>query len=55
MDLMNYETPKQKEEREWNYWVRQQEYANGDINSKDPTARYKAALKSVQNLLSQYE
>ena len=54
MDLMNYETPEQKQEREWNYWVRQQEYTNGDINSKDYSTRYKAALKSVQNLLSQY-
>jgi hypothetical protein len=45
MDLMNYETPEQKQEREWNYWVRQQEYTNGDINSKDYSTRYKAALK----------
>lgn len=54
MDLMNYETPQQKQEREWNYWVRQQEYTNWDINSKDYSTRYKAALKSVQNLLAQY-
>ena len=55
MDLMNYETPEQKQEREWNYWVRQQEYTNGDINSKDYSTRYKAALKGVENLLSQYQ
>ena len=55
MDLMSFETPQQAQEREWNYWVRQQEYQNGDINSKDYSTRYKAALKSVQNLLSQYE
>ena len=55
MDLMNYETPQQQQEREWNYWVRQQEYTNWDINSKDYSTRYKAALKSVQNLLSQYQ
>ena len=54
MDLMNYETPQQQQEREWNYWVRQQEYTNWDINSKDYSARYKAALKSVENLLAQY-
>jgi len=54
MDLMNYETPQQKQEREWNYWVRQQEYTNWDINSKDYSTRYKAALKSVENLLKQY-
>jgi hypothetical protein len=51
---MSYETPEQKQEREWNYWVKQQEYTNGDINSKDYSTRYKAALKSVQNLLAQY-
>ena len=55
MDLMSFETPQQKEEREWNYRVKQQEYANGNINSKDYDTRYKAALNSVQNLLSQYE
>lgn len=54
MDLMNYETPQQKQEREWNYWVRQQEYQNWDINSKDYSTRYKAALKWVENLLAQY-
>lgn len=55
MDLMNFETNEQKAEREWNYWVKQQQYTNGDINSKDYSTRYKAALKSVENLLSQYE
>ena len=55
LDLMNFETNDQKQEREWNYWVRQQEYQNWNINSKDYQTRYKAALKSVQNLLSQYE
>lgn len=54
MDLMSFETPEQAQEREWNYRVKQQEYANGDINSKDYSSRYKAALNSVQNLLSQY-
>ena len=55
MDLMSFETPQQKQDREWNYWVKQQEYANGNINSKDYNTRYNAALNSVQNLLSQYE
>ena len=54
IDLMNYETPQQKQEREWNYWVRQQEYQNWDINSKDYSTRYKAALKWVENLLAKY-
>ena len=55
MDLMNFETNEQKQEREWNYRVRQQEYQNWDINSKDYSTRYKAALKSVESLLSQYQ
>ena len=55
LDLMNFETNDQKQEREWNYRVKQQEYQNGNINSKDYDTRYKAALNSVQNLLSQYE
>jgi len=55
MDLMNFETNEQKQQREWDYWVKQQEYTNWNINSKDYDTRYKAALKSVQNLLSQYE
>jgi len=54
MDLMNFETNEQKAQREWDYWVKQQEYANGNINSKDYTTRHKAALKSVENLLAQY-
>lgn len=55
MDLMNFETNEQKAQRERDYWVKQQEYTNWNINSKDYDTRYKAALKSVQNLLSQYE
>ena len=55
MDLMNFETNEQKAKREWDYWVMQQEYTNWNINSKDYNTRYKAALNSVQNLLSQYE
>ena len=55
MDLMNFETNEQKAQREWDYWVKQQEYTNWNINSSDYQTRYKAALKSVQNLLAQYE
>ena len=55
LDLMSFETPQQAQDREWQYRVKQQEYANGNINSTDYQTRYKAALTSVQNLLSQYE
>ena len=54
LDLMNFETNDQKAEREWNYWVKQQEYTNWNINSSDYQTRYKAAIKSVENLLAQY-
>ena len=54
MDLMNFETNDQKQQREWDYWVKQQEYTNWNINSKDYDTRHKAALKSVENLLAQY-
>ena len=55
MDLMSFETPQQAQEREWDYWVKQQEYQNGDINSSDYATRYKAALNSVKDLLNQYD
>ena len=54
MDLMNFETNEQKQQREWDYRVKQQEYTNWNINSSDYQTRYKAALKSVENLLAQY-
>jgi hypothetical protein len=54
MDLMNFETNEQKQQREWDYRVKQQEYTNWNINSKDYDTRHKAALKSVENLLAQY-
>ena len=55
MDLMSFETPQQAQERQWDYWVKQQEYTNWNINSSDYSTRHKAALKSVENLLSQYD
>ena len=54
LDLMNWETNEQRQQREWDYWVKQQEYTNWNINSSDYATRHKAALKSVENLLAQY-
>lgn len=54
LDLMNFETNEQRQQREWDYWVKQQEYTNWNINSSDYATRHKAALKSVENLLAQY-
>ena len=55
MDLMNYETPQQKQEREWNFWLKQQEYKDWNINSKDPTIQLKAIQNSVDSLLQNYQ
>lgn len=55
MDLMNYETPQQQQEREWNFWLKQQEYKDWNINSKDPTIQLKAIQNSVDSLLQNYQ
>ena len=55
IDLMNYETPQQKQEREWNFWLKQQEYKDWNINSKDPTIQLKAIQNSVDSLLQNYQ
>ena len=54
MDLMSFETPQQAQERQWNYWVMQQEYANWDVNSSNPTVQLKGIQKSVDELLANY-
>lgn len=54
MDLMSFETPQQKQDREWNYWLMQQEYKDGNINSKDPAMQLKAIQNSVDSLLQNY-
>ena len=54
MDLMSFETPQQKQDREWNYWLMQQEYKDGNINSKDPAVQLKAIQNSVDSLLENY-
>lgn len=54
MDLMSFETPQQAQERQWNYWVMQQEYTNWDINSSNPTVQLKGIQKSVDELLANY-
>ena len=54
MDLMSFETPQQKQDREWNFWLMQQEYKDGNINSKDPAMQLKAIQNSVDSLLQNY-
>lgn len=54
MDLMSFETPQQQQERQWEFWLRQQEYQDGNINSKDPAVQLKAIQNSVDSLLENY-
>ena len=54
MDLMSFQTPEEKQEMEWNYRVRQQEYKDWNINSSDPTVQLKAIQNSVDELLGNY-
>ena len=54
IDLMSFETPQQAQERQWNFWLKQQEYQDGNINSKDPAVQLKAIQNSVDELLQNY-
>ena len=54
LDLMSFQTPEQKKEMEWEFWLRQQEYQDGNINSKDPAVQLKAIQNSVDGLLQNY-
>jgi hypothetical protein len=48
MELMNFETNQQKDDRAWNNYIRQSEYQDGNIYSKDPATRRKAITKAVE-------
>ena len=54
MNLMNFETNAQRDEREWNNFIRQQEYQNWDIFSNDPKVRNKAIEKAVDTVLQEF-
>lgn len=54
MSLMNFETNAQRDEREWNNFIRQQEYQNWDIFSNDPKVRNKAIEKAVDTVLQEF-
>lgn len=55
MDLMSFETPAQKDERERNNRLRQQEYTEGNINSTDPAIRRRAVTNAVDRVLAEFE
>lgn len=55
MQLMSYETPQQKDDREWAKFIKQQDYVNGNINSSDPSARKKAVEKAVDGVLAEFD
>lgn len=54
MDLMNFETNEQRDEREWNNYVRQYDYQYWNINSKDYASRRKAVENAVQDVLTEF-
>jgi len=55
MELMNYETNEERDEREWNKFIRQQEYQDGNIYSNDLATRRKAVEKAVDRVLKEFE
>jgi hypothetical protein len=55
MDLINFETNEEADERAWKNWTRQIDYQYGNIDSLDPTARRKAVDNSVSQILDQYD
>ncbi len=55
MQLMSYETPAQQDERAWNNFIRQQEYADWNIYSTDPKTRQRAVEKAVDRVLAEFQ
>lgn len=54
MDLMNFETNEQKDEREWNNYVRQYDFQYWNINSKDEASRRRAIENAVDDVLTEF-
>ena len=55
MNLMNFETNEQQDERAWNKFIRQQEYADWNIYSTDPKTRQRAVEKAVDRVLAEFQ
>ena len=55
MDLINFETNDQADERAFKNWTRQIDYQYWNINSADPVAKRKAVENSVNEILNQYD
>lgn len=55
MDLINFETNEEADERAWKNYTRQIDYQYGNIDSLDPVARKKAVDNSVSQILDQYD
>lgn len=54
MDLINFETNEEADERAFKNWTRQIDYQYWNINSMDETARRKAVDNSVSEILNKY-
>lgn len=55
MELMNYQSPQQKEDSAWNSFLKQQSYMEWDINSTDPAIRKRAIQNAVDWVLKEFE
>lgn len=55
MDLINFETNEEADERAWKNWTRQIDYQYWNIDSMDKTSRRKAVENSVSEILKQYD
>lgn len=54
MELMDFETNAQRDEREWNKFIREQEYKDWNIFSQDPATRRKAISNAVDSVLEEF-
>ena len=54
MELMNYRTPEQQMDMQFDAFVRQQEYIDWNIYSNDPATRRKAVANAVDRVLSEF-
>lgn len=54
MNLINFETNEEADERAFKNWTRQMDYQYWNINSMDETARRKAVDNSVSEILNKY-
>lgn len=55
MDLMSYQTPQQKADMERQQFVKQTQFTEGDVTSKDPVIQQRGIKAWVQSFMRQYD